>query len=155
MRIYESKSYHKGPYSPTNKEKYVGKKAPFFRSKWELEVFKWFDLNQNVLKWASEPLEIQYIYSLDGKTHRYIPDFYAEIKDVHGKITKYILEVKPKKKITPPKPQKKRTAKSDALYINRVREYTMIMDKKKAAEEFCKRHGFVFLFLTEENIFNR
>ena len=151
-KIHEAKTYHQNEYTPTHKEKYVGKKKPFYRSSWEYECFKWFDLNQNVLKWASEPLAIEYLYEVDGKFHKYWPDFYAEIKDVNGTVTKYILEVKPKKKLSLPKKPKKKSAKAEERYLNQVKEYLMIKNKKDAAEKFCSRQGFVFLFLTEEQI---
>ena len=69
------------------------------------------DHNTNVIKWASEPFKIKYFLPTDGKWHKYTPDFYCEINTNQGKKIQ-LIEVKPKQQSKPPKPPKKKTAKS-------------------------------------------
>ena len=67
------------------------------------------DLNENILEWGSEEIAIPYRSPIDNKVHRYFPDFYVKLKETTGKIKKYIIEVKPKKQLKPPKKPKRQT----------------------------------------------
>ena len=62
------------------------------------------DLNVNVVEWASEEIVIPYRYPIDGKMHRYFPDFYVKT----SKGEKFLIEVKPKTQPKPPKKSKSR-----------------------------------------------
>ena len=65
------------------------------------------DRSDNILEWGSEEIIIPYRSPLDGKVHRYFPDFYVKVKQANGSIKKMIIEVKPKHECAPPKPQKR------------------------------------------------
>ena len=87
----------KSKYKPSHPEKYQGNPNNIIcRSSWERVFCKWCDTNPNILKWASEEFSIPYISPVDGRLHRYYPDFYIKVKDRSGKYQKYIIEVKPK-----------------------------------------------------------
>ena len=55
------------------------------------------DTNNSVLEWGSEEIIIPYLSPMDGKVHRYFPDFYIKIRQRNGSIKKMIIEIKPKK----------------------------------------------------------
>ena len=76
------------------------------------------DRNPNILEWGSEEIIIPYRSPLDGRIHRYFPDFYIKVRETGGKIQKYIIEVKPKKQCVEPKKKKERTP----AYIREVTE---------------------------------
>ena len=40
---------------------------------------KWCDITHSVQEWGSEEIIIPYISPVDGKRHRYFPDFYVKI----------------------------------------------------------------------------
>ena len=88
----------KSIYKPSNPEKYQGNANNIIcRSSWERRFCNWCDNNPNILKWASEEFSIPYVSPIDNRIHRYYPDYLIEVKEVSGKIKKYVVEVKPKK----------------------------------------------------------
>lgn len=87
----------KGRFIPKNPQKYLGNPNNiFFRSSWELTCCKFFDNSSAVMKWASEEVAIPYI-SVDGRVHRYYPDFLAKIINAQGIVEDWLIEVKPLK----------------------------------------------------------
>ena len=68
------------------------------------------DNNPSILEWGSEEVIIPYRCPTDGRVHRYFPDFYIKVHEKSGSVTKYIIEVKPKKQTQPPNDKNKRTA---------------------------------------------
>ena len=104
---------------------------------------QWCESSSSVEEWSSEEFIIPYISPVDGKRHRYFPDFYVKV----GK-KKYIAEVKPLRQTKEPKIQKRKTKK----YINEVMTYAVNQAKFKAATEFCKDHGWEFMVVTEKEL---
>ena len=57
------------------------------------------DRNDNVLEWSSEEYIIPYESPLDGKVHRYYPDFWVKVRQ--GPQTReFIIELKPSKPVS-------------------------------------------------------
>ena len=84
---------YKGKYRSTNRAKYKGDPDNIiYRSLWERQVMKNLDESSNVVEWASEEIVIPYRSPIDGKMHRYFPDFY--VKTTKGDI--FLIEIKPK-----------------------------------------------------------
>jgi len=109
---------------------------------------KYCDGNKNILEWGSEEIFLPYRSPLDNRIHRYFPDFYIKVKESTGHVKKYLIEVKPKKQCTEPKPQKKKTKG----YIYEVYEYARNQAKWKAAREFCADRRWEFKVLTEDEL---
>ena len=108
----------------------------------------YLDKHPDVLGWASEEVMIPYKSPIDGRKHRYYPDFYIKVKESNGKIKRYIIEIKPKKQTVEPKMKKRKTKG----YIYEVYEYARNQAKWKAAEEFCKDRMWEFKVLTEDEL---
>ena len=108
----------------------------------------WCDRNINVEEWGSEEIIIPYISPVDGRVHRYFPDFYVRARTKTGGKTRLIIEVKPLKQTQTPKKQQRRTKK----YLNEVRTYAVNDAKWKAAREYCKDRQMVFMILTEKEL---
>ena len=106
------------------------------------------DLYENILEWGSEEIAIPYRSPIDNKVHRYFPDFYVKLKETTGKIKKYIIEVKPKKQLKPPKKPKRQTKG----YLYETYEYARNQAKWKAASEYCKDRLYVFKVMTEDEL---
>ena len=91
-----SNNYLKGDFMPKHPEKclnYNGKVEGHpvtFRSSYEKIMANWLDLNNNILEWGSEIVEIPYYSQIDGKTHKYITDFMFTCKNKQGKIEKWL-----------------------------------------------------------------
>ena len=96
----------------------------FFRSGLESEFYKVLEKKQDVIRYAVECVEIEYVY--EGKVRRYIPDILIEYNN--GK--KEIWEIKPKNQTKIPK----NLAKWDA------------------ASSYCKKRNMEFVVLTERGL---
>ena len=142
-----SKTY-KGFYKVKNKHKYKGDpENVIYRSSWELRVLNWLDNNPNIIWFASEELHVPYVSPVDQKVHRYFPDFIVRAKMKDGKEITYMLEVKPESQTVMPKKRKK-TQK----YINEAVTYAINQEKWRAADLFCKEHGWHFKLITERDL---
>jgi hypothetical protein len=140
---------YKGKYSPSHPKKYKGDPTNIiYRSLWERRFMNYCDLNENILEWGSEELALPYRSPLDGKIHKYFPDFYVKVRQSDGKIQKYIIEIKPKKQTIEPKVQKKKTKG----YIFEVTEWVKNQEKWKAAKEFCEDRQWQFKIITEDEL---
>jgi len=89
-------NFRTGIYQVKNKNKYVGKGVPRYRSGWEMTFMMFLDNNDNVLQWASEPLSIPYKHPLTGKMTTYVPDFLVTYKGPHDTTKAELIEIKPK-----------------------------------------------------------
>lgn len=144
-----SKDTLKGLYKIINPKKYVGNPDNIvYRSSWELKFMKWCDSNPNILSWGSEELVIPYISPVDHRVHRYFVDFYIQVRDSNGKVSKYLVEIKPLRFTQPPKQPKRQTKR----FLNEVATYAVNQAKWKFADEFCKDKGWKFLVLTEKEL---
>ena len=139
---------YKGTFTPKNPSKYNGNsKNIIYRSNWELRVMKYFDDHPNVIWWASEELPIPYVSPVDNKTHRYFPDFIVKMRLKDGKVTTYILEVKPLAQTKMPV-QKRKTKR----FIQEAATYAVNQEKWRAADLFCREHGWQFKVITEKEL---
>jgi hypothetical protein len=138
---------YKGWFTPRNPQKYKGDATNIvYRSSWELRVMKYLDENPAVIWWASEELFIPYKSPIDQKVHRYFPDFIARIRQANKEIT-MVIEVKPFKQTQKPI-QKRRTQK----FLQEVATYAINQEKWRAADLFCKEHGWQFKIITEKEL---
>ena len=138
---------YKGWFTPRNPQKYKGDATNIvYRSSWELRVMKYLDEQPKVIWWASEEIIIPYKSPVDQKMHRYFPDFIARIRQENREIT-VIMEVKPFKQTQIPT-QKRRTQK----FIQEVATYAINQEKWRAADLFCKEHGWQFKLITEKEL---
>ena len=140
---------YSGRYIPVNRDKYKGNPLKiFYRSLWERRLMDYCDRNQKVVEWGSEEIAIPYLSPVDGKVHRYFPDFYVKLKEATGKIKRYIIEVKPKKQLKPPAKPKRQTKS----YLYEAYEYARNQAKWKAASNFCKDRLYEFKVMTEDEL---
>lgn len=140
---------YKGKYKPSYTQKYKGDPTNIiYRSLWELKFMKYCDLNENVIEWSNEEMFVWYRSPVDGKPHRYFPDFLIKVKESNGSIKKYMIEVKPQKQTAPPTKPKRQTKK----YLYEAYEYAKNQAKWAAAQEWCKDRGYEFKVLTENEL---
>jgi hypothetical protein len=108
----------------------------------------WLDRNDDILEWGSEEVIIPYKSPVDGRYHRYFPDFIVKVKTKDGKVKTMIVEVKPERETKEPKPRTKMTKQ----YIQEVATYGVNQSKWKAAEEYCLDRGWEFKVITEKHL---
>ena len=140
---------YSGKYIPNNPKKYKGNPSKvIYRSLWERKLMVYCDSTKAVLEWGSEEVIIPYISPLDGRMHRYFPDFYIKVRQKDKTIKKMIIEVKPKIQCGPPKTPKRKTKR----FINEVRTWGVNEAKWNAALEWCKDRNMEFKILTEDHV---
>lgn len=140
---------NKGFFSPKNPQKYKGNPTNIvYRSGWELKLMIYLDDHPDVIEWASEEFAIPYISPIDGRKHRYFPDFWVKKRNRDGVIEVVVIEVKPKSQSVPPKKQTKKTKK----YINEVVTWGINQAKWDAAEKFCRSRQWKFVKMTEKEL---
>jgi hypothetical protein len=139
---------YKGWFTPKHRNKYKGdSENVVYRSSWELRVMKWLDENPSVIWWASEELIIRYKSPIDQKMHRYFPDFIVRLKQKNGTESTVVIEIKPYKQTVKPV-QKRKTNR----FLQEAATYAVNQEKWRAADLFCKEHGWQFKVLTEKDI---
>ena len=135
--------FHQGVYQVKNDQKYVGSRAPRFRSSWELTFMRMCDSHPSVIQWSSEPVRIPYKHPFTGKQSMYVPDFLMVYVHKKGRKIAELIEIKPKKQTT------MESIKSQQDKAN----YLINRSKWLAAGQWAKRKGIRFRVLNEDSIY--
>lgn len=144
-----TKKYIQGFFKPQYPEKYKGDPSNIvYRSSWECRFMSFLDRHKDVILWCSEELVIPYLSPLDGKWHRYFPDFWVKKRSPDGTIDIHIIEIKPHKQTLEPKPQKNVTKK----YLHEVQTWAVNSSKWTATQQVCNRNGWKFTIMTEKEL---
>jgi TnsA endonuclease N terminal len=150
MSRNEDSKYNQGKYRPRNPQKYGGDSSNIvYRSSYELKFMQYCDLTESVISYQSEEFWIPYRSPLDGKTHRYFPDFFLKYKDKDGKIRNLVVEIKPAKDLKEPQTNPPRRTKSWAYS---VKMWAINQAKWAAAREWCADHNYEFKIMTEREL---
>ena len=140
---------YKGRYTPKNTQKYKGNpQRIIYRSSWERKMMVYCDTNKAILEWGSEEIIIPYLSPLDGRIHRYFPDFYIKVRQSNDTIKKFIIEVKPKNQCAPPNESRKKTRR----WYKEAKAWGINSAKWKYATEWCAYNDMEFKILTEDHL---
>lgn len=110
------------------------------------------DNHPDVLEWSSEEIIIPYRSPIDGKLHRYFPDFYVKKKNTDGTVEKVLIEVKPASQVKQPVIQETKTKKPTRKYITEVSTWVVNQAKWKAAKDYCDDRQWKFMLMTEKEL---
>ena len=146
---------YKGKFRPKNPNKYKGNPTNIiYRSLLERRFMVYLDNTPSVLKWSSEEIVVPYVSPLDGRVHRYFPDFYMKYKDKDAMIVETLIEIKPLKHTKPPDPKRKltKTGRTSKKYLREVNTYIINEAKWKQAVKFCEERGWNWRIVTEKDI---
>jgi hypothetical protein len=138
--------FSQGVYKVKNLDKYVGSKAPTYRSGWELTFMTFCDNNPSIQQWASEPVKIPYRDPLTGKNTIYVPDFLITYVDKNLKKHVEMIEIKPANQTLIEKVGK--SAYNQSQYVKN-------MAKWEAANAWCRNQGIKFRIINETDIFHQ
>lgn len=140
---------YKGKFRPKFPEKYKGDPTNIiYRSLWERNCMIYFDQNPNVLNWSSEEIIIPYKSPIDGKWHRYFPDFVIKVRNKYNQTETFVIEVKPYKETKEPEIKKRITKQ----YLYEVQTWGINSAKWSAAKEFCDDRKWKFKIITEREL---
>jgi hypothetical protein len=146
----------KGMYSPQNPIKYIGHLPILYRSSWEFAFCKFCDLNEKVIKWSAESLEIPYQITnklMQVENHRYYPDFYVEmVTDQIDRYDRLVIEIKPKHETILPIEQTTQSLKMLENYEYALKTYKKNLHKWAFSKDWCERHGLKFIIITEDDL---
>jgi len=135
--------YANGKYTVKHPEKYVGKRAPTYRSSWEFTFCTFCDNNPAVLQWASESINIPYRNPVTGDNTIYVPDFIIVYIDADQRQHIEMIEIKPMAQAT----MESARSPKDKLSV------AINMAKWAMADAWCKARGINFRVVTEFDIF--
>lgn len=139
-----------GFFKPKNPKKYKGDPTNIvYRSGWELKLMLYLDSRPEVISWGSEEIIIPYRSPIDGKIHRYFPDFIVTKINKEGKKETALIEVKPFKQTIPPENKQKTPTRK---FLTEVKTWGMNEAKWKAATEYCKDRNWSFHIFTEREL---
>ena len=147
----------KGYYTTQNPSKYIGIMPISYKSSWEFAFCRFCDINDKVVKWSSESLEIPYkLTNKIGQTenHRYYPDFYLEMIS-HTDKEKYdrlVIEIKPKHETLPPIQPIRQTLKMLENYEYSLNTFKKNIHKWAHTKEWCAKHNLKFIIITEDDL---
>ena len=143
---------YKGRYTPINPSKYKGDPTNIiYRSLWERKLMKVLDSNPNVLEWCSEEIIVPYKSPIDGKYHRYFPDFVIKQREKDGSIKTKMIEIKPLREVMGPTPITEGT-KPTRKYVNEVMKYAINSKKWESAKQYCADRNWEFVIMTEKEL---
>lgn len=108
-----------------------------------------FDRSDSVESWNSEGVVIDYYDPVRGKNRRYFVDFVARIRDRHGVVRTWLIEIKPAKECVPPVRRKHMKEKT---FLAESCTYITNQAKWAAARDFCAKQGWVFKVFTENEL---
>jgi len=136
--------YHQGKYQVKNPHKYIGNKAPFAHSSWEIKFMQFCDDHPGITKWACENVRIPYRNPITMRETYYVPDFMVQYTGPDGQNQVELIEIKPQGQ----------TTLEDAGRSTRNQEQVVINAAKwQAAQAWCKQRGIHFRIITEHQIF--
>jgi hypothetical protein len=145
-----NKKFKQGIYKPINCKKYRGNDYPRFLSSWELKLFRWCDMNEDVVEWSSEGIAIPYLNPITEKTSCYFPDVAIKM-NVNGVLKKFLVEIKPYRQTIDPKTvDQGKKRKKTIIYENL--NYLKNQAKWEAAKKFAIKHNYEFTILTEKEL---
>lgn len=137
--------FAQGPYVVKNKEKYVGKGTPRYRSGWEHAFMRFCDNNEHILQWASESISIPYRNPITGKQSIYVPDFLITYRNRNNQMVAEVIEIKPKKQ----------SVIESKMKANERAVVAVNYAKWDQAVKWCKKQGLLFRVITEDDIFHQ
>jgi hypothetical protein len=138
--------FARGKFVMKNPSKYVGTKTPTYRSSWEWNFMNFCDLNENVIKWASEAVQIPYRDPLTNRQTVYVPDFFIQYVDKFNKIHVELIEIKPASQ-----------AILERVGKNKYNQAQFVKNQAKwaAATLWCQQQGLKFRVINENDMFHQ
>lgn len=161
--------FHQGYYYPKHPEKCLTKEN-VYRSGWEYFFMRYCDDSPNIVRWASEPVKVQYLNPvanmqkcvkegldpqnpLNWKVCNYYTDFWIEMKGQNNTIRKIFIEIKPYAQTQQPKPINENASMKEHKRYNREAEtYLVNIQKWKAATKEFQSRGAEFMVVTEKTL---
>lgn len=148
--------YRQGYFTPNHPEKYLGNPTEIiYRSSWEFKFMEFCDSNEKVLSWGSESTPIPYFNPILKKECTYWIDCYMQVKNNNGSVTKWLIEVKPGKYLSPPKEPTRLTEKQTLNFARHAKTYLINSFKFKAAQNYASQNNMKFGIITENFLFNQ
>ena len=104
------------------------------------------DLNENVIKWASEAVQIPYRDPLTNRQTVYVPDFFIQYVDKFNKMHVELIEIKPASQSI-----------LERVGKNKYNQTQFVKNQAKwaAATFWCQQQGLKFRVINENDMFHQ
>jgi len=143
-----------GYFTPKNPEKYRGDLAKIiYRSSWEFKFLNSCDGDPRIVEYSSEPVGIKYYNPILKKESTYWIDCYIKTLNQDGTATKWLIEIKPNKYLTPPESPKRLTEKQTLNYARHAKAFIVNSAKFDAAKAYAAKNDMRFGIITENFLF--
>ncbi len=167
--LNENAKWKQGYFRAAHPEKCLSREN-IYRSSWEYSFMRWCDTNQKVVRWASEPIPVNYMNPIanieycrknginpkdpkNWKPARYWTDFWIEMEGSDGKLSKIFIEIKPFSQTQPPKPLPSNASLKEHKAYNRDAETFLVNSAKwAAAKRYFESKGAKFMVFTEHTL---
>ena len=147
--------YRQGYYKLENPDKYTGDPTQIiYRSSYEYKFCRYCDFTKEVINWASEPFSVKYFDPVKKKQREYHIDFFIKVAK-GGTMLNYLVEVKPKDKLTMPVLESRATLKRLKQYNQEMEEFIVTKAKKEAAEAYAHAMGYKYIIVTEDFLYEQ
>ncbi len=134
-----------------NKNKYKGNPNNIvYRSSWERKFMIFCDEHSSILEWSSEEFSVPYRSPVDGKVHRYFPDFIIKKLNGEGRIETLMIEIKPHSQVKRPRGGK--IGLKQRSLLNENIRWQINNAKWTSAQKFCEKYGWKFKIVTEKEL---
>jgi|694.fasta_scaffold16082_3 hypothetical protein len=147
--------YRQGYFTPIRPEKYIGDPGKIiYRSSWEKKFMTFCDINEKVICWSSETIQVPYLNPIENSTKIYNLDFYFKVREEDGSFKEYIAEIKPSKKLEKPVlPNTRLTEKRVEAHNYQMKEYLTNIYKFQAAKQWAEERNWEFMIVTEKFLY--
>lgn len=164
----ENAKFRQGYYTSTSGKCLT--RENIYRSSWEIGFYEWCDRTPAVVRWASEPIAVEYRnpvgnleYCAKNKLDpndprnwpiaRYYTDAWIELQGSDGKIRKIFVEIKPYCQTQRPQPVPSDAPLRQQKAFNRAaRIYLQNSAKWAAAKKYFESRGAEFMVFTEHTL---
>lgn len=152
LKPQKGSRYKQGYFDVSASTKYADKTKPcIYRSSYEFLFMKWCERTSYVIKWISEPFELEYPCLETGRVRHYNVDFVVDV----DKPEKWLIEVKPLKEVNDAnhfgRIIKTITDPANKLaYVKANKIAAKNYSKWVYANKYCKERGYRFIIVTEK-----
>ena len=136
-----------GTYHVRNKEKYLGRYEPVYKSKLEAKMMFYLDHSPGIVKWNYEAFPIKYLDESTNKVRNYYIDFIAIVKSKENALQTVWIEVKSESETRPPGKKASMNPKAVELWLKN-------QSKWKAARQLAESRGHKFVVISEKELEN-
>lgn len=171
QRKTEKQKFSQGYYIPMRHPEKCLSRQCIYRSSWEEKFYDFCDRCDDIVRWATEPIAIEYLNPLANfnycvernldwqnpiywKKAKYYVDVWVELRKRDGSgVRKIFIEIKPyNQSVAPQMPKEGAKLKEVKAYNRLAQQYLVNQQKWASAKKYCEQRGAEFMVFTEKEL---